>query len=155
MSTLESRHLFDLKLQLGAINTIGQTPVGNRVIGNLAGGAFEGERLRGRVLPSGGDWGLFMPDGTLSVDGRMCLETEEGALVYAIYTGRWRIHPDMLVKLADPVTAKSVQADDYYLRINFLFETTMEQYHWLNQIIAVGVGQKTERGIDYVVHQVL
>ena len=70
MTTLETTHLFDVHLELGAIDDIGQTPYGHRVVGNLGGGRFEGDRLSGRVLPSGGDWGLFLPDGTLVVDGR-------------------------------------------------------------------------------------
>ena len=60
--SLSTRHLFDIDFVLGEINTIGATPYGHRVIGNLGGGAFSGERLRGKVLPSGGDWGLFMPE---------------------------------------------------------------------------------------------
>ena len=84
MSDLATRHLFDVDFELGAVNTVGNVPTGHRVIGNLAGGRFEGERLRGSVLPSGGDWGLFQPDNTLIVDGRCCFETDERWLGVAV-----------------------------------------------------------------------
>lgn len=149
---LETAHLFDVHLELGAIDTIGETPYGRRVVGNLGGGSFEGERLRGRVLPSGGDWGLFLPDGTLVVDGRATYETDDGALVYVVYTGRWAIAPELLVRLADP--EQPVDPSEYYLRIHLSFETASERYAWLNRIIAVGRGHHVGDGIDYRVFEI-
>ena len=46
MSELATRHLFDIEFKLGDVNTVGNVPTGHRVIGNLGGGRFEGERLR-------------------------------------------------------------------------------------------------------------
>ena len=152
MNALESQHLFDIHLELGEINTVGQTPYGQRVIGNLGGGHFEGDRLRGRVLPSGGDWGLFLPDGTLVVDGRACFETDDGTLIYAIYGGRWAIAPELMARLNDP--QNPVDPGDYYLRIHFGFETTSERYDWLNRIVAVGRGRHVGPAIDYEVFEI-
>ena len=149
---LETRHLFDVHLELGEIDTIGQTPYGRRVVGNLAGGHFEGERLRGRVLPSGGDWGLFLPDGTLVVDGRATYETHDGALFYVVYNGRWAIAPETLARLNDP--EHPVDPSDYYLRIHLGFETAAPSYDWLNRIIAVGRGRHVGNGIDYEVFEI-
>ena len=94
--------LFDIHFIIGEINTVGQTPKGQRIIADLGGGTFEGERLSGRILPSGGDWGLFMPDGTLRVDGRCCFETKNGTIIYGIYKGRWKIEPETMTELNDP-----------------------------------------------------
>lgn len=152
MKALETAHLFDVHLELGAIDTLGATPYGNRVVGNLGGGHFEGERLRGRVLPSGGDWGLFLPDGTLVVDGRATYETDDGALLYVIYTGRWAISPALMARLADPETP--VDPSEYYLRIQLGFETAAPGYDWLNRIIAVGRGRHVGDGIDYEVFEI-
>ena len=125
MVNIELSHLLDISFELGEINTVGQTPSGLRVIGNLAGGTFQGERLRGKVLPSGGDWGLFQPDGTLNVDGRCCLETDDGALIYIIYTGRWSITPELLAKLGDPQQVDAVDPSEYDLRVNMPMENTV------------------------------
>jgi hypothetical protein len=145
-------HLFDIHFIIGSINTVGSTPKGTRIIADLGGGSFEGERLRGRILPSGGDWGLFMPDGTLRVDGRCCFETDDGTIIYGIYKGRWKIAPEMMAKLGEP---GGVDPSHYYLRINFEFETTTESYDWMNHLIAVARGRRVEDGIRYEVFEVL
>jgi len=151
MSTLDTAHLFDVHLELGAIDTIGATPYGHRVVGNLGGGNFEGERLQGRVLPSGGDWGLFLPDGTLVVDGRATYETDDGALFYVVYGGRWVIAPDMMARLQ---SENPPDPSEYYLRIHLEFQTASEKYGWLNHVIAVGRGRHVDGAIDYEVFEI-
>lgn len=143
--------LFELDLEIGAIHTVGATPMGQRVIADLGGGTFSGDRLSGKVRPSGGDWGLFMPDGTLRVDGRCCLEVDDGALVYGIYKGRWKIEPETMARLGEP---GGVDPSEYRLRITFEFETASTAYDWLNQIMAVAGGRKTDAGIAYSVYEV-
>lgn len=147
--TLEK--LFDIHFVIGSINTVGTTPKGQRVIADLGGGSFEGERLRGRVRPSGGDWGLFMPDGTLRVDGRCCFEVDDGTIVYAIYKGRWAITPEMMARLPSP---EGVDPSEYRLRITFEFEAPLGNHDWLNHIMAVAAGRWVEDGIRYEVFEV-
>jgi hypothetical protein len=50
---LESQHLFELRLDVPQIVDLGPTPMGHRRIATVAGGQFEGERMRGTVEPSG------------------------------------------------------------------------------------------------------
>ena len=57
-------------------------------------------------------------------------------------------------KMADPEASVQVDPSENYLRINFFFETTTEQYHWLNRIIAVGTSWKTAEGICYRVEEI-
>ena len=54
---LRSAHLFTLSLTVDPNATdVGKTPYGHRRIATVTGGTFEGEELRGTVLPSpGGD----------------------------------------------------------------------------------------------------
>lgn len=155
MRSLGTTHLFDVEFEIGDMHLVGNTPYGQRALATIAGGTFSGERLRGRVLPGGGDWGLFRSDGTLSVDVRSCLETNDQALICTTYAGRWRISPELLMRLGDPEQIDSVDPADYYLRTLLLFETAADKYAWLNDIVAVGVGQRTEKGIAYSVHEVL
>ena len=150
--SVELAHLFEIEFEIGGIHTVGAAPTGHRVIADLGGGRFEGDRLRGRVLPSGGDWGLFMPDGTLRVDGRCCFETDEGDLIYGIYKGRWKITPEMMARLGDP---GGVDPKAYYLRTTFEFETASERLDWLNHIMAIATGRRIGEGIAYSVYEVL
>ena len=47
---------------------VGAGPYGNRLIVEVAGGAFEGPRLRGRILTGGGDWLLVDAEGVGHLD---------------------------------------------------------------------------------------
>ena len=66
---------------------IGKAHFGRRMIAALTGGEVEGERLHGRVMPSGGDWATIDDNDTLRLDARITMETHDGALIYVSYRG--------------------------------------------------------------------
>jgi len=70
------------------------------VIAPIAGGSFEGPRLRGRVLPGGSDWTLLRSDGVLELDLRITLEADDGALIYMNSFGLRHGPPEVLAELA-------------------------------------------------------
>ncbi len=57
----------DLKPPAG----IGAGPYGTRLVFDVTGGHFEGARLRGTLLPSGGDWLLIDAEGVGHLDVRI------------------------------------------------------------------------------------
>ena len=125
-------------------------PFGNRRIGYVTGGTFEGPRMKGEVLPGGGNWSMGgrLDDNTNSgtFDARVILKTDDGALIYMTYTGRTRVPDDVASKLADKANVDSLDSTLYSLRIAPLFETGDPRYYWLNGVLAVGRGQATGRG---------
>jgi ketosteroid isomerase-like protein len=122
------------------VQDLGTTPSGQRRIVVVKGGSFAGPRLRGRVLPGGGDWLLVRTDGSRRLDVRGTLETDDGALIYGSYLGVIRGTPD------DPST--------YYFRTAPLFETAAPRYAWLNHVLAVGYGWRGEGRIGYSVYAI-
>ncbi len=66
-----SRPLMTLQVVVPPPQRIGAVPHGARVIATITGGTFEGPRLRGKVLPGGGDWLLLRSDGVLGLDLRI------------------------------------------------------------------------------------
>ena len=56
MAEIRTSHLMTMKLAVSGLQPIGDTPAGHRRIGLVAGGTFEGPKLRGTVLPGGADW---------------------------------------------------------------------------------------------------
>ena len=62
--------LFELQMDLDqeAAQRVGATSRGTRLIGYIKGGTFEGPKLKGDVLPGGGDWLLIRPDGVREPD---------------------------------------------------------------------------------------
>ncbi len=146
--------LFDMVVNLNPRVEIGAGPLGRRTLFGSAGGAFHGPRLHGEVLPGGGDWALFRPDGAMTLDVRLTLRTHDNALVHMTYGGRWVFPPELRADLADPVARYRVDPARYYFRTNPLFETGAEKYLWLNDVVGVGSGYLVEGGIAYKVAQV-
>lgn len=151
---ITTTHLFDLVFDLNPRLNIGDGGLGRRILFGAAGGSFAGERLRGEVLPGGGDWALFRADGAMTLDVRVTLRTHDDALVHMTYGGRWITPPELRVDMADPIKRYQVDPARYYFRTTPLFETGAKPYAWLNDIVCVGVGYLVEGGIAYRVSQV-
>jgi predicted ester cyclase len=148
-------HLLDVAVDLARPLDLGDGPIGQRVLYGAAGGTFEGPRLRGEVVPGGGDWALFRRDGVMDLDVRLTLRTDDGALVHMTYGGRLVVPREESPAMADPARRHQVAPDRYYFRTNPLFETGAERYAWLNDIVCVGSGRLTEGGVAYSVSEVL
>ncbi|HEV2672996.1 MAG TPA: DUF3237 domain-containing protein [Aliidongia sp.] len=152
---IETAPLFDIVVDLNPRLNIGAGPFGQRILFGAAGGSFEGPKLHGEVLPGGGDWALFRPDGAMMLDVRLTLRTHDGALIHMTYGGRWVTPPDLRARMADPEGRHQIDPARYYFRTNPLFETGTPAYAWLNDIVSVGSGYLVEGGIAYRVSQVL
>src|ERR1700757_1518142 len=71
MAEIRTTPLMTLKLAVSGMQAVGETPSGNRRIGLVAGGTFEGPKLRGKVLPGGADWIIVRNDGVTTLDVRI------------------------------------------------------------------------------------
>ena len=76
-TAMTSRPLMTVKFIAAPAQKLGAIPHGTRSIVPIAGGDFEGSRLRGKVLPGGGDWLLLRSDDVLELDLRVTLETDD------------------------------------------------------------------------------
>src|SRR6476661_4028181 len=84
---MTSRPLMTVKIAAAPPQKLGAVPYGLRSIVPVTGGDFEGPRLRGKVLPGGGDWLLLRSDGVLELDLRITLETDDQALIDMRFQG--------------------------------------------------------------------
>ena len=150
---VRTQFLFTLRLLVGSeMQVLGRTPFGDRRIAQVTGGRFEGPRLRGTVMPGGGDWILLRPDGVLQLDVRLTLRTDDEQLVYMTYRGHRHGPADVMERLG---RGEPVDPSSYYFRTAPFFETGSATYSWLNGIVAVGVGSRVPEGPVYDVHEVL
>jgi hypothetical protein len=153
MTELRSRPLFNIKITLHPLQELGNTPNGRRRIAPVSGGGFEGERLRGSVLPhAGGDWVLIRPDDSLALDVRLTLKTDDEALIYMTYRGVRHGPAPVMARLA---RGEQVDPAEYYFRTAPMFETATDRYAWINNIVAVGVGERLMDGVRYEVFEIL
>jgi hypothetical protein len=153
MAELRVRPLFILLLSVQPAINVGNTPGVDRRVGVITGGRFEGERLRGTLLPGGSDWQAIRPgDGAWLLDVRIVLNTDDDEIIGMTYRGMRHGPKEVLDRIA---RGEVVKATDYYLRIAPFFETASAKYGWLNGIIAVGVGHRLPEGPVYQVFEVL
>lgn len=134
--TLKTRPLMTLRLSTASTQELGITPQGKRATFPIVGGEFEGDRLRGKVVPGGADWTVQRSDGAVELDLRVTLETDDGVLIHMTFVG-----------LRDDAHA--------YFRTFPRFETAAPQYAFLNRLLAVGTGEIHSDGPRHVIEEIL
>jgi hypothetical protein len=144
--------LMTLQVAVGDLVRIGAVPHGTRVIAPIVGGRFDGPRLRGEVLPGGGDWTLLRGDGVLELDLRLTLRTDDGALIHMTSFGLRHGPPEVIAALA---RGETVDPAAYYFRTTPRFETGHSRYGFLNRLLAVATGDRRPGGPIYTIEQIV
>lgn len=104
---------------------VGTGPAGWRLVYEVVEARVIGERLRARMTgQAAADW-LLIGGTTGMLDVRVTIVTDDGANIYAHYTGR--------LDVSDGPGAAPIY-------VTPVFETGDERYAWLNTIQAVGKG---------------
>lgn len=145
-------YLMTYRADLEAPVEVGAVPSGSRQIYDVTGGSFEGPRLKGKLLASGGDWLLIGNDGVGRLDVRGTFETADGARVYVQYYGVVVIND----KVAEALTeGGETQYGDTYFMTQPRFETGDPRYAWLNSVVAVSQGRVLPNAVEFRVYQVV
>ncbi len=131
---------------------VGKGPRGVRTIFDVAGGSFEGTRLRGKVLPSGGDWLLIDEEGVGRLDVRATLETEDGARIYVQYHGVIVMNEKVGAAMAG---SGETEYGDTYFMTQPRFETGDSRYAWLNRVVAVAEGRVLPSAVAYRIYELV
>jgi len=131
---------------------LGITPHGIRQVIYIKGGTFEGPRIKGVVVPGGGDWFVRRADQMVEVDVRCVLRTDDNQLLYCRLRGINEMTAEVGIKA---ITGQSIDSSKYYFRVTATIETGSKKYEWLNRIVAVGVGNLTPAGVEYNIYAVL
>jgi hypothetical protein len=129
---------------------LGVTPFGNRIIADVLGGGFEGPKLKGRILESGGDWLLIDAEGVGHLDVRATFETDDGALIYLQYYGKVVITQPMMEALVGKGPGTEYGDAPFFTQPRF--ETSDPRYTWLNRTVAVAEGRFRPNRVEYRVY---
>lgn len=144
--------LLNLRIDIANSVETGPGPAGQRLVSILSGGTFEGRRLRGGVLPGGGDWLLIDADGVGRLDVRLVLETDDSARVYVQYHGVLVINE----KIRDAFArGGATEYGDTHFVTQPRFETGDSRYAWLNRVVAVGDGRLLPGAVEYRIFEVV
>ena len=136
---MRTRPLMTLRLITAPTQNVGAGPHGTRVTFPITGGSFEGDRLRGKVLPGGGDWTIKRPDGVIELDLRITLATDDGALIHMTFEG---------------IRDDGAQGGPYFHTLP-RFETAEAKYSFLNRLLAVGTGEIRPDGPVHIIEEIL
>ena len=139
VTTLPVEPLFTLTVLTGSPPpaVLAGAPSGTRVVVTASGGSFTGPRLHGTIAEAaGGDWVTVRSDGSMTLDVRLVLRTDDGADILMTYSG---------ISRRDGEGGMSVRAAPR-------FETGDDRYAWLNGIQAVALGETGEGSVTYDVY---
>ena len=135
-SALPVEHLFTMKAATGKASVLSGGPAGTRIVVPVTGGTFEGPKMKGTIVEnSGGDWVVARADGSMKLDVRITLLTDDGALIYMSYSG-----------------FRTTKGETASLRTAPYFETGDERYAWLNSVQGVATGTSGPGTVDYEVY---
>jgi len=149
---LKLRPLLTMHATIKKAVPVGQGPNGNRMIADITGGTFKGEKLKGDILPSGADWVTFDADGVGHLDVRATFRTDDGANIYVQYYGVVVFNQKTDDSLAGK---KNSEFGDAYFVTQPRFETGDERYKWLNRTVAVAEGRILHKAVEYRMFEVI
>ena len=149
---LAFRPLFEARVELADVLTLGHTPLGERRVIDIRGGSFHGARLSGRVRAGGADWQTVGDDGAARLDARYTLETDGDALIQVHSQGLRHGPPEVLRRLA---AGEAVDPAQYYFRTVLRFETGAPALDWLNRVIAVARAVRLPRAVELEAFELL
>jgi hypothetical protein len=144
-SPIVTKYLLTINLQFELESFNALTPYGGRRFVHSGTGSFEGDGLRGTVVPGAFGSTLIRSDGVWEINVRVLLrpDDDEGNGIYASWMGLRHASPEVTARLLrEP---ELVDPHEYYFRITPYFETGSEKYAWLNKICSIGIGEWVSR----------
>ena len=126
--------------------SVGSGPQGDRVIYDVTGETFEGEKVKGTLLASGGDWITIDSDGVGHLDVRATFLTDDGANIYVQYYGALVFNEKVTAALESGIPA---DFGDTHFVTQPRFETGDDRYRWLNRVMAVAEGRVMGNAVEY------
>jgi hypothetical protein len=137
---LKYEFLFDLDIDVNPPQVVGPVLKGTRLIFPFKDGVAKSDKLNGKILECGGDWGLVLDSTTFKVDVRATIQTDDGALIYLTYYGYNHANAKTFAMISAGKVGE-LSPSDYYFRTSVSFETSSPKYAWLNHTVGVGVGR--------------
>ncbi len=114
--------VYEAIVEIEDVQSLGQSPTGQRFIVNILGGEFNGPLLQGKVLPGGADRQLLRPDGIKELDALYEIQTDDGAFI--------TVHNQVIIDMHS--------SHQRYARSVVKFLAPTGKYEWLNRRVFVG-----------------
>ena len=137
MSSMQVQHLFTVRFLTRTDVSPGHV-AGSRITVNVTGGEFTGPRLRGTVT-AGSDWAVRRSSGTVSLDVRAQLRTDDGVTIFMTYSG---------------MSTTGTSGNRRVVATPQFDAPCDSRYAWLNDEVCVALGQVNDSSVNYEVYSV-
>lgn len=129
-------HLFSFRAQVGAPQIYGECHDGIRAYFPVVSSEVFGPRVNGKSLPGGGDWITIRRDGVQAIDVRASVQTDDGAVIYACYSGVGDLGENGYQNYLDGTGPALVP-----LRAAARYQCGDPRYQWLNRLQCINIGE--------------
>jgi Protein of unknown function (DUF3237) len=136
--------LMKITVEVEEAITAGVTPIGEVRLIRFTSGSFEGDGLRGRLLPGGTDWQQARADGVLEIRAHYLLQTDLGETIEVISEGLRDASPEVLARME---LGEPVDPAEYYFRTHIRLRTASERIAHINRLLAVSFGSRQARSV--------
>ena len=128
--------VFEALILLAPPVELGVIDGARRRLVSIAGGAVNGPRLHGKVLPGGGDWQAIGRDRTV-IHAKYTLEASDGTRIAIDNPGVRVAAPDIIARLT---AGEDLDPALYYFRTTPIFEVQAGPHDWMTRSVFVGQG---------------
>ena len=149
---------FTVDARLGPLEDHGVTRAGHRRVVPIAGGRISPPAdgpfaglLEAEILPSGADWQLVRPDGSIEIDTRYSARTPAGEFVHFRTSGVRSGPPAVLAAL---LRGEAVDPAEYYFRVAVYLETSAPRLAVLERSLFVASAVRGADTVAYTAYRV-
>jgi hypothetical protein len=119
----------------------------------IVGGTVTGPRLRGIVVPGGGDWFVKRGPTTIELDARYLIRADDGALIDVVNRGYYRTKSVEVMACAE--RGEPVAPENLYYRTSPVFRTGTPAHRWLAESVFVGMAREEDGQVCIRFYEVL
>lgn len=121
-------HVFTIDVALQPPIVLAEAPTGRRVFIPIVGGSLNGPRLRGDIIPGGGDRAVERPGDVMDIHARYLIRTYDDVVIEVDNRGHWR----------------EVPGGAPYFVTAPVFSTEDDRYRWLTRGVFVGMAHEVD-----------
>jgi Protein of unknown function (DUF3237) len=139
------------EVHVGLIQSLGMTREGERRVVPITGGQASG-KLAGSISALGQDWQWMRTDGVCELAAHYMLRTADDDLIEVHSNGLRHGPAEVMQRLSK---GEFVDPDAYYFRCAMRFTTASKQWARLNNVLAVGIGERKTASVILRVFELL
>lgn len=147
------RFAFEARVDVAASEHVGHGEGDVLDFTPITGGTVEGPRLRGAVVPGGGDWAVRRGPTLYALDARYLIRAADGALIDVVNRGFYRTATPAAMARAE--AGEELDPSEVYFRTSPVFRTDAPAHRWLAETVFVGLARDEAGQIRIRFYEVL